>query len=524
MTMTQNLKRTTFSVLAIVSILLFSSCTKDGITTILNVPGNVPPPGPPPVLPVRPNQVFYGISSSNQLLKFNAQTSETADATFAVTGLQTSETILAIDFRPATGELYGLGSTSRLYVINIITGAARAVGTSQFSPLLTGTSAAFDFNPTVDRIRVVGNDGQNFRLNPETGGLAATDGTINGATGASITSAAYTNNTAGVTSTTLYDIDAVTKKLYKQIPPNNGTLVAVGDLGVAATAAGGFDISPDGTVALATLTVAGENGLYRIDTLTGKATRLGAFGSAGATLTGIAIPTAPVAYGVDLSNNLVIFNPATPLTPINKAITGTAAGENILGIDMRPLNGQLYALGSSSRLYTINLSSGVATAVGAAGAFTLAGTNFGFDFNPTVDRIRVVSNTGQNLRLNPIDGSLSATDLPLNPGTPDATAAAYTNNFAGATTTVLHVIDATQDRLYVQNPPNNGVLVSTGPLGINITGVNGFDISAVSGTALGIFTVGTANALYSVNLSTGTATKVYDVPQSLRGFAIGLGF
>ena len=293
---------------------------------------------------------------------------------------------------------------------------------------------------------------------------------------------------------------------------------------MAASASGGFDISPDGTVALATLNVGGETGLYRIDTLSGKATRLGNFGSAGASLIGIAIPTTPVAYAVDNANTLLIINPLINTTPVSKAITGIGAGESILGIDMRPLNGQLYALGSTSRLYTINLSSGAATPVGAAGLFTLAGTNFGFDFNPTVDRIRLVSNTGQNLRLNPTDGSLSATDASLNPGTPDVNAAAYTNNFAGATTTVLHVIDATADRLYTQNPPNNGTLVMTGPLGIDITGSNGFDIGSTSGIAVGIFTVGGVSSLYTVNLASGTATKGFDLNLNIRGFSLGLGF
>ena len=501
-------------------VLFVSSCTKQGITSILNVPGNILPN--PPV--VKPNQVFYAISSSNQLLRLNANNSETVQASVNITGLQVGETILGIDFRPATGELYGLGSSSRLYIINLSTGASRAVNATPFAPALTGTSVGFDFNPTVDRIRVVGNDGQNLRLNPETGLVAATDGAINGVAGALVTSVAYTNNSAGATSTTLYDIEISTKKLYKQNPPNNGTLAEVGDLGVAASASGGFDISPDGTVALATLNVGGETGLYRIDTLSGKATRLGNFGSAGASLIGIAIPTTPVAYAVDNANTLLIINPLINTTPVSKAITGIGAGESILGIDMRPLNGQLYALGSTSRLYTINLSSGAATPVGAAGLFTLAGTNFGFDFNPTVDRIRLVSNTGQNLRLNPTDGSLSATDASLNPGTPDVSAAAYTNNFAGATTTVLHVIDATADRLYTQNPPNNGTLVMTGPLGIDITGSNGFDIGSTSGIAVGIFTVGGVSSLYTVNLASGTATKGFDLNLNIRGFSLGLGF
>jgi hypothetical protein len=72
----------------------------------------------------------------------------------------------------------------------------------------------------------------------------------------------------------------------------------------------------------------------------------------------LAIPTNPVAYAVDESNNLVIFNPSNIGTPVSKAITGLQTGESILGIDFRPVNGQLYALGSTSRLYVLNTSSG----------------------------------------------------------------------------------------------------------------------------------------------------------------------
>lgn len=112
--------------------------------------------------------------------------------------------------------------------------------------------------------------------------------------------------------------------------------------------------------------------------------------------------------------------------------------ETLHGIDFRPVNEQLYALSSTSRLYTINLSSGAAAVAGTGALATwLSGTDFGFDFNPTVDRIRVVKNTGQNLRLNPNDGTVAAVDGSLNPGTPVVTAAAYTNSFAGATTTSL---------------------------------------------------------------------------------------
>ena len=502
-----------FTSLLLAFSVILSSCGKDDVVVI----------PPPPVPVVKPNQVFFALSGTSQLLRFNANAPEAAQATLAIMGLQAGERILSIDFRPATGELYGLGSTNRLYVINTTTAAARVIGTTAFSPAISGASVEMDFNPTVDRIRVVGNDGQNFRLNPETGLVVSSDGAINGVMGASINGVAYTGNFAGTTATVLYDIDVTTNKLYKQLPPNDGTLVSVGDLTVDPTGVGAFDINPTGSIALAVLNVAGTNGLFQIDTLTGKATRLGGF-PAGTTLNGIAIATNPVAYAIDAANNLLILNPLSATAPVISKVLALPAGENVVGIDFRPVNGQLYALTSASRLYTVNLSSGAVAAVGAAGSFTLAGASFGFDFNPTVDRIRVVSNTGQNIRLNPNDGTLAATDATLNPGTPDVSAAAYTNNFAGTTTTALLVIDATTDILYTQIPPNAGTLVPVGPLGVNITSANGFDIGSTSNLAFGLFTVGTTTSLYSVNLTTGAAVKSFDFAQAVRGFTMGTGF
>jgi len=205
-------------------------------------------------------------------------------------------------------------------------------------------------------------------------------------------------------------------------------------------------------------------------------------------------------------------------------ITGIQAGENIVGLDMRPLNGQLYALSSASRIYSINASSGAAALAGTGPLSTLlVGAQFGFDFNPTVDRIRIVSNTGQNFRVNPADAALTV-DLPIVSTTAAIGGAAYTNNFAGATTTVLYDIDPITDRLYKQDPPNNGTLVDVGALGVNIDSSNGFDIGGTSGFAYGIFTVGTTQRLYTVNLTTGAATAGATITASVRAFALGLGF
>jgi len=297
--------------------------------------------------------------------------------------------------------------------------------------------------------------------------------------------------------------------------------VEVGSLGYDVDEVGGFDISPAGT-AIAAMRNAGKSALFTIDLTTGKAAKISNMDQQ---IIGIAIPTNPVAYGVSTSNELLIFNhlSATP-TIVTKAIAGLQAGENIVGIDMRPLNGQLYALGSTSRIYTINASSGLASMVGTGPMATLlVGTQFGFDFNPTVDRIRIVSNTGQNLRFNPLDATVLV-DGAITLATANVTGAAYTNNFAGATSTVLFDIDALGDRLYKQDPPNNGTLVDVGPLGINVEASNGFDIGGTSGIAYGIFTVGTVQKIYTVNLTTGTATAGATITSAIRGFTVGLGF
>lgn len=471
-----------------------------------------------------PDVTFFALTSDSRLLTLNAKNVSSVIATANISGLQTGESILGIDFRPATGQLYGIGSTSRIYVINTTTGAARVIGSAPFTPAITTTvkRAGFDFNPTVDRIRFVGNNGQNLRLNPETGTVAATDGTINGTASAEIGAVAYTQNRAGAAATVLFDIDLTSDKLYKQDPPNDGKLVEVGNLMVNAESTGGFDINPAGTSALAVLTVAGKTRLYNISLETGKATLIK--NELPATIIAFAIPTDPVAYAVSANNELVIFNPLNP-SPVNKTITGLAGGENILGLDFRPVNGQLYALGSTNKLYTINAATGAATAVGSSTFSTpLSGTNFGFDFNPTVDRIRVVSNTGQNLRLNPTDGSVAAVDGALLPVTPTITGAAYINNFAGATTTTLFDIDAQNGRLYKQDPPNLGTLIDVGALGVTGSAANGFDIGSASGTAYALLTVGSTTKVYTINLQTGAATAGATLTGNVKSFTIGLGF
>ena len=223
------------------------------------------------------------------------------------------------------------------------------------------------------------------------------------------------------------------------------------------------------------------------------------------------------AMAITADNRLVSFDTQrTNTTPINVPLTGLAAGEFLVGIDFRPSDGKLYALSNNARIYTIDVASGEATFVSTLTAdptdstnpFTgLVGTSFGIDFNPVVDRLRVVSNAEQNLRIN-VNTGATITDGNLNPGDPSVTGAAYTNNFAGATSTTLYVIDSASDTLQIQNPPNNGTLTVVGGLDGDAPEIVGFDISSSSGIAYASAVVNGLSNLYTINLTTGRVTFV----------------
>jgi Domain of unknown function (DUF4394) len=227
------------------------------------------------------------------------------------------------------------------------------------------------------------------------------------------------------------------------------------------------------------------------------------------------------------TNGLEQFDSATPGIPSAPVtITGLNAGDVLLGIDFRPATGQLYAVSTQGRMYVINTTTGVATQVNdpLSPPFTPSGTDFGMDVNPVVDRIRVVSDADQNLRLNPA-GTLSAIDVALaynaadtNAGkNPNVVALGYTNNVSGAVSTTLYGIDSNLDVLVTlgsvngtPTSPNTGQLFTVGSLGVDTTGVAGLDISP-SGTAYAVLHTavgGVGSFFHTINLATGAATLV----------------
>ena len=473
----------------------------------------------------------FVLTASNKLLSFDRATPATIRTTATVTGLQSGENLLGIDYRPADGQLYGVGSTGRIYTINGATGAATlkstlaadSADTTAPYTALAGTSFGVDFNPVADRLRIVSNPGQSLRINVDTG-ATTTDGNINGgAANTAITAAAYTNSFAGTASTTLFVIDATNGTLYTQNPPNNGTLASPVALGITATAVAGFDIDARTNTGYAVMTVGGVRNLYTVNlaAATAPATLVAAI-NVSEELRGIALkaPAAPLAYGLTDDSRIVTFKTATPNTlDANVAVTGLAGGERLLGFDIRPKDGLLYGISSAGRIVTIDPASGAATVKATLSADSadtsapytmIAGASFAVDFNPVADRLRVIGNTGQSLRIN-VDTGATTTDSAVNRagGTvPAVTGAAYTNSYAGTTATALYDIDIATASLALQNPPNDGNLVNVGSLGVAAAGDVGFDIAGgANGLALAALRTVPAgpSSLYRIDLTTGAA-------------------
>jgi hypothetical protein len=512
-------------------------------------------------------QTIYGLSGNN-LISFKATAPGSLLSSVSVSGIAAGQSIAGLDVRPNTGQLYALGynansGEARLYTLDVNTGVATAIGSAAVTLKANMGKVGMDFNPTVDRIRVTGSDNSNYRMHPVTGAIAATDldlafaaADVNAGANPSIGSVAYTNSYIGSTSTTLYNYDDSLNVLTTQIPPNNGTLNTVGNTGISVNLSdpsSDFDIFFDavsGTnkayLVANTGTQTADN-LYTVNLTTGASTLVGAIGN-GASVSDIAVMidlsipanvSGQLTYALTSNGNLISFDSGLPGT-IRKlvTVTGVAMGQVLSGLDFRPATGELYALGynatnGETRLYTLDVNTGAATAIGAA-AITL-NANMGkvsMDFNPTVDRIRVTGSDNSNYRLHPTTGALAATDLnlgfaagDLNAGAnPSVGTGAYINSFGGAITTTLYNYDDSLNVLTTQIPPNNGTLNTIGTSGISVNladpssdldifysqygSPNRAFLSANVGTS-------TFDNLYTINLATGVATLVGKIGNGL---------
>ncbi|NJK39798.1 MAG: DUF4394 domain-containing protein [Oscillatoriales cyanobacterium RM2_1_1] len=225
---------------------------------------------------------FFALTDDNTLVSFSPDNLAQISST-PITGLD--GILLGIDVRPANDLIYGLTTANKIYTVDPNSGAATFVSSLNM-PFAGGTISGFDFNPVPDRLRLVGDNDQNFRINVDTGEVL-NDGTVafvkdkgdvNETVNPNLTSAAYLNSFSGATATKLFGIDTLLNDLVLQDPANDGTLMTIGDLGINFDTLGGLDILTSATGMNMAFAITNST-LYSIDLATGMATSLGMIGS-----------------------------------------------------------------------------------------------------------------------------------------------------------------------------------------------------------------------------------------------------
>lgn len=197
-----------------------------------------------------------------------------------------------------------------------------------------------------------------------------------------------------------------------------------------------------------------------------------------------------------------------------RAVAVKGADGAVLSVAVRPADGKLYGLTANGQIVTIDAASGQATQVAKLDKKLETGPRTTINFNPVVDRIRVVSSNGGNWRIHPdtgavtVDGGLKyAADSAFSSSTPMVTAGAYSNHFAGTKETALYTLDTKLGLMNVQMPPNDGIQQSKGPLGVAVPANAGFDIlSDGQGGNTGWIVAG--GALHGIDIKTGKVTTV----------------
>jgi len=224
-------------------------------------------------------------------------------------------------------------------------------------------------------------------------------------------------------------------------------------------------------------------------------------------------------------------------------VTGLVGNDvALVGIDFRVQDGKLYGVGNGGGVYTIDPRTGVASFVNSlnfnGNPVALSGTFFGVDFNPAADRLRIVSDTGQNLAHNVNAGGTTSdpnVGMLNNGANPPVlvlgvSGAAYTNNdLQPNTATTLFDINAMSDQVVIQSPPASGALTPTGSLGVDAGSWVGFDIYStlvggvtVNNRAFASLVVGGKYGFYQINPLTGAAKRVGKFNDTVVDIAVRL--
>ncbi len=502
--------------------------------------------GSPPSSNVTPGSLA-AITEDGRLITFDTGTPGEIRTSTVVQNLAAGEKIVGLDARASTGELVAVSDQSRLYRIDANTGAATPVGLTAFFPPLTPGSIALQDDPAQDDVRIVDSADRSIHLSEQTGLISSEDAHVQYAAGDAaagndpmLAAIAFTDAHPFASQTTMYGIDSLQGTLVRigdvggtpQLS-TSGQLHTVGALGITTDEHVGFDVTPDGGALLsATSPGATQSDLYTLDLATGQTHPIGtiASGSPVRALTWRGA-SAPRVFGITDQNTLVTFRPGAPTTMLSSvAVSGLVGGEHLVAIDQRVTDGMLYAISDGSRLYVLDANTGEATALGAGFSVGLSGTAFDLDFTPEFGAARVVDDADQNLRVNPLDGSIGGVDQPLAYGPadiefgldPGIVAAAFDNNEFGAGGSTMFAIDATADTLVrigsiggAPNLPSTGALTTIGQLGVNVGLRCGLDIDA-HGVAFAAFDLGVVSNLCTIDLATGAVRDIGPIGGSAR--------
>ncbi|WP_038053297.1 DUF4394 domain-containing protein [Thioalkalivibrio sp. ALJ1] len=501
---------------------------------------------------------IFAVTDANDLIRFSSEAPEDFEVLGSLNGMD----VVGLDFRPDDGDLFALTAGGELVILDPESGAIKSTVSAEIAdPALDG-KIDMDFNPAANALRITGStDGRNLRvgpgnLEPDANETAIEDGKFGYRQGVSGTS--YSNNDPDTDDTTHYTIDDEVKTLFTQAS-NPGLLNEVGELFPGDDTPNkllGYDIfqNADGVNEhWLALERDGKAALYKIDAETGAAgdpvaklePAQGTY--IDMTVEGDADDASQREFMMldqrdGMAPQIVVFTRGETSTSRSLDIHGLD-DEDLIGMDLRRAsedpdnpNG-LYAFGTDGGIFYLEEGSSSVTAkqiaeLALADDVSMQGDRFSVDFNPAVDLVRILSSSGQNLRVNLqdgreledeardagfgfVDGTVRLGDTMV----PDVVAVGYRpapEELEGEVPSLdfQYVVDNQGDEASLARVvvPNDGALVDVGSLGVGAlagTSQHSIDITqGNSGIAALVRDEEKVSRLYHLDLIEGTAKEV----------------
>jgi hypothetical protein len=486
---------------------------------------------------------LVALTNAQHLVSFDRAAPATLVTDVNVSGLASGERLLAVAWRPSEGKLLGVSASARLFVVDALSGKATLRASLSATPgddspyaALNATSVALALDPAHDRLRAVTNAGQNLDINPDTGAVVTHAPVQRGGTVVAPGAIAYADAFGGAARPTLWTINAATDALEQLPAPDTGALTGATSLGLDATYASGLVIDPHTGQAYAALAANGRSAWYTVNLDAGAlggatVSRVADLGTQDALLSLALIDPKGAslsvqAVGLSTDARLVKFESSSPQIVTLVPLTGLNANETLLTLDFRPADGLLYGISNAGRVLRIDAATGAVTrqafmmadASDASAPYAgLAGASFSASFDPVLDRMRVISNVGQNLLINVSSGATTTDALVQTSGSASVVAAlAYDNRLSAAGSSSLRAVDILHQRLALFAQPSDGLLTDLAglglPAGVNLNGLSAWSIAGGrNGLALlAVQATSGGSVLFDVNLATGNVTAYPD--------------